>query len=111
MKRPYRSNATRDHTPTSRARMITFEGLLQALPHDVSVDFRGRNVRMAKHGLDCPQIRPAFQKMGCKRMAQHVRRQLLGDSRLQAISLQNLPETHSRKRFSPVVQKHKVRGL
>jgi hypothetical protein len=55
--------------------------LLQATSFDVSIDLRGCNRGVTKHGLDGAKIGPALEQMRRKGMPQHVRRNRLRDPR------------------------------
>ena len=52
--------------------MKLFMQLLQAGTVNMSVNLRGRNVRMAEQLLHNPKVRSALQQMGRKRMSQRV---------------------------------------
>src|SRR5262249_15218206 len=55
--------------PRSRARMVLLVHLLQPLAADVGIDLRGRDVRVAEHGLERPQVDAALQQMRREGMA------------------------------------------
>ena len=52
---------------------------------DVCVDLSCGKIRMAKHELNGPQVGPAFEQMGRKRMPDYVRAQRPGEIRAAAV--------------------------
>ena len=58
---------------------------------DVGVAVCRGNARMAQHLLDDTQICAIFKKVGCKRVAQRVRRNRARDSRLLGIAFHSIP--------------------
>ena len=73
--------------------VMCFVNLLQPLFHDVGINLRRGNIRMAQHQLNRAQIRAAFQQMRCKTVAQHVRSRTNTQSGLPTIRRENLPNT------------------
>jgi len=60
---------------------------------DMGIDLRGRDVRVAQHGLYRPQISPVVQKVGGEGVAQHVGTHGAGaDPGLDGVRLQQPPE-------------------
>ena len=55
--------------------MVGLHHLAEPFGLHVGIDLGGRNVSMAKHLLDRAQVRPTFQQVAGKTMAQHVRRE------------------------------------
>src|SRR5688572_13682956 len=91
--------------------VTTFVDLLQPGTKHMSVYLGRRNVRMTQHQLHGSQVRTVFQKVRCKGMPHHVWSQFLTDARLQSVSSQDLPETHSRHGLSTLVQEQILRML
>ena len=75
-----------------RPRMRLLIDVLEVLFHNVRIDLRGGNVRMAEHFLNGAQIRAVFQQVHGKGMAQRVRRDVLGDAGGLLIMLDDPPE-------------------
>ena len=74
---------------------------------DVSIDFRGGNVRMAEEFLNNPDISAALEKMRCERMPKGVGADVLGDARYEDVFAEYLPETHpSQRTAAGVKEKH-----
>ena len=61
--------------------------LLQPLADDLGVDLGGGDVRVAQHHLERAQIRPVFQQVGRKGVAQGVGGDVLLNPRLFLIVL------------------------
>ena len=59
----------------SGPRMELVVHLAQPLARDVGVDLGGRDVGVAQHGLQRPQVRAPLEQMGGEGVAEHVRRQ------------------------------------
>ena len=47
--------------------------LASAAVADVGVELRRREIGMAKHLLDAPEIGPALEQVGCERVPEEVR--------------------------------------
>ena len=56
----------------------------------MGINLRGRDIGVPQHALQAPQIRSAFQQMGCKGVTQDVGRQIVEDPRLFAVPRQQL---------------------
>jgi hypothetical protein len=52
--------------------MMGLDDFSQALRQHMRINLRRRNVRVAKHLLDGPEIRPAGQEMAGERMPQNM---------------------------------------
>src|SRR5689334_16391863 len=74
---------------------------------DVSVDLRGRDVRVPKHFLDRPQVGASLQQVGCKRVSERVGRHVLFNSRAFDVLPEDLPGTHARERLPPDIEKER----
>ena len=57
-----------------RQRMLCQNQLLQPRIEDMCINLCGREIRMAKKGLDHPQIRAVLQQMGRECVAEHMGR-------------------------------------
>ena len=44
--------------------------------HYMGIDLRGGDGAVSEQGLDVPNVHSCFQKRGCKRMAEHMRRHM-----------------------------------
>src|SRR5262249_35011409 len=64
---------------------------------NVRVDLRGRQIGVAEHHLDRAEIGASLEEVRRKRMSQHVRAQAARDAGLDAVLLQDLPETDPRQ--------------
>src|SRR5215831_733338 len=67
----------------------------QARFEDVCVDLRRRQIRVAKHHLNRPEIGAAFEQVRGKRVANDVRTQRVRQTGGGAVTLENLPEPHT----------------
>ena len=85
--------------------------LLQPFHADVGIDFRSGDGRMAQHHLDCPKIRPMFQKVGGEGVTQGVWRELVGDTDFPAVSFQDFPESLAGQGVSKPVEKEYIAFL
>src|SRR5581483_9323577 len=81
-------------------RMELLMGPLQMIARNVRVDLGRRDVGVAEHGLDRPQIRAVFQEMRRERMPQRVRRHALLDARREPMLPESFPETLPRHRLT-----------
>src|SRR5262249_50864368 len=63
----------------------------------VGVDLRGREVGMAEHGLNGPQIGSALEQMRRERVAQHVRTEVTANAGPAPVGLERLPEAKARE--------------
>lgn len=68
-------------------------------------------VRMAQHGLDRADVRPAADEMGGKGMPQGVRRDVLCNPRLLPVGFDNLPEALAAHGPAAAVGKQQIRIL
>src|SRR3990167_8415494 len=84
--------STASHPIASTARVVLLVQLPQSLPRYLGVDLRGRNVGVSQQHLHHAQISTVVEQVCRKRMAQGVRRQVLGDARVQRVLLDQLPE-------------------
>ncbi len=66
----------------------------------MGVDLCGREVAVTEQELHYPQIGTAVQEMRCECVSQAVRRQLLADTRLLCIALDDVPERLARHTVS-----------
>src|SRR5215471_35918 len=57
--------------------MMLIQRVAKARPDHVSVDFRGRQIRVSEHGLDTAKIGAPFEKVRGKGMPKHVWRQVM----------------------------------
>ena len=53
--------------------MVVLDGPAEPVDRDMGVDLRGGNVCMAQQGLNHPQVSPAFEQVGGKRVSQYMR--------------------------------------
>src|SRR5258705_5292611 len=81
----------------SRPRMKTVVDRSHPLLKHVRVDLRRREIGVAEHHLDGPEIGAAVEQVGRKGMAQHVRAERPGHLCAPAIRLQDLPEPDARQ--------------
>ncbi len=72
--------------------MVLGVQVLQALAGDVRIDLGGRQIAVTQEHLHHAQVRAVIEQVGCKGMAQGVRRQFLLDARLLGIALDDVPE-------------------
>src|SRR5215831_9760505 len=70
----------------------------QARFEDVRINLRRRQIRVAKHHLNRPEIRTAFEQVRGKRMADDVRAQRARQTSGGAVTLENFPEAHAAER-------------
>jgi len=63
----------------------------QSLLDHVRIDLRGRDIDMAEHVLQRPEISPAFQQVRRKGMPQRMRAKGLVNSRLVQILIEDFP--------------------
>jgi hypothetical protein len=73
--RPQLRSGTRAHfvAPTLRAWMMRLIYLFQPFFDYMGIDLRRRDVGMAEHQLDRPQIRATLQQVRGKTVSQHMR--------------------------------------
>ena len=64
----------------------------QLLLHQLSIHLSGRNIAVPHHLLNGMKVRPIFQQMGRKTVAQSVRRNILINMGLFLIALDDFPE-------------------
>ena len=64
----------------------------QLLLHQLSIHLSGRNIAVPHHLLNGMKVRPIFQQMGRKTVAQSVRRNILINMSLFLIALDDFPE-------------------
>ena len=72
--------------------MMAVQGIPQTRANHVRIDFRGRKISMAEHGLHAAQIGPAIQKMRRKRMPQHMWRQVMKNAGFLPVCFDGGPE-------------------
>ena len=65
---------------------------------NVCIDLRSRQIRVSKHDLNRPKIRPPLEQMRREGVSEHVRAQLARNARPDAVVLQHFPESHARQR-------------
>ena len=75
----------------------------------MGVNLRRRDIGVAEHFLNAPQIGPVFHKMGRKRVAQGVRRYIRLNVRFLGIMFNQFPETLSAHRKPGTVGEQNVR--
>ncbi len=80
----------------SSSGMMLVHGPPQPRTHYMRINLGRRDVGMPQHALQASQVRSAFQQVRGERMTQHVRRQIVENSRLLAISRQQLPKSLAR---------------
>src|SRR5437588_12824324 len=102
MRRPRRSQSpnkthAEDLFGGSSAGMVALMQLLQSFERHVRINGRRRNVRVTEQQLDDAQIGAVIQKVRRECMSQRMRRQdRAGDARLDAVALDQLPESLAR---------------
>src|SRR5208283_2215381 len=72
--------------------MVLVDSLPQARPQHVRVDLGGGDVGVSQHGLHAAQVGAAFQQVGGKAVPDGVRRQMLKNAGLAAMTAQQFPE-------------------
>src|SRR5215470_10151837 len=65
---------------------------------DVRVDLRRRQIRMAKHHLNRPEVGASFEQVRRKRMADDMRAQRARKTGGRTVTFENLPESHAAQR-------------
>src|SRR5581483_3188166 len=77
---------------TLRTRMVAVVHRAHAMLQHVRVNLRRREIRVAKHQLDCAQVGAALQQVRREGMTQHVRADGRAQACLARIRLEDLPE-------------------
>jgi hypothetical protein len=73
--------------------MMFLNRIAESRPHHVSINLRGRNIRMSQHDLYATQVRTVLQQMGSKTVPQNVRRQPAENARFFTMDRQQFPKT------------------
>src|SRR5260370_41327286 len=99
-----RRGSPRNESPRPAAlctRGMRFVNLLQPLLDAMGGNLGGRNVGVAKHELNGPEPRAAFEQMRGKAVPQHVRSQRDAQTCQPSIGGKYLPHTDSARRRAP----------
>src|SRR5262245_25032295 len=66
--------------------------VLETLARDVRVDLSSRKIAVPEQHLHDPQVRAVIEQVRRERMAQRVRREILGHPGLAGVALDDVPE-------------------
>src|SRR5262245_28510971 len=77
---------------------------------DVRVDLRRREIGVAEHQLDGAQVGASLERMGRKRVPQHVRTERARQMRAASMLLQDLPEADAAERAAARVDEQARRA-
>src|SRR6185437_12803877 len=91
--------------------MVLFIDFLQAFLHDVRINLRRRNIRMAEHKLNRTQIRAPLQQVSRKTMTQHVRFQFQSQRCFSPVLRKLFPETDAAHAAPEAIQENVWRQL
>jgi hypothetical protein len=80
----------------SGSRMKFSVDLLQTFASDMGVDLCSRDIGVAQHKLNSPEISPILEKVCGKTVAEHMRSQWFGNSGFDSVASQNFPESLTR---------------
>ena len=83
--------------------MVSVVDLFQAFLQDVRVNLSGRNVAVTQHELDGAQVGAPFEQVRRERVPHQMGRYSGRNPRRPAVASDDLPEAHSRKRTSALV--------
>src|SRR5260370_37474096 len=90
---------------------MRFVNLLQPLLDDVGVNLGSRNVRVAEHELDGPEVCAALEQVRGKTVPQHVMRKSDAHSGLPSISRKYLPDAEAaQRRSAPISDQRRSAG-
>jgi hypothetical protein len=84
--------------------MSSFIDLPQLSLAKMGIDLSGSNICVSQQLLDNPEIRPVFQKVGGKGVAQHVGSDLLRYATPLGVLLEDLPKPLARQPFAVQIQ-------
>ena len=76
----------------ARQRMLVLHQGAQLLVQHMRVDLRGGDVGVAEHGLHAAQVRSALEQMGRETVPDHVRGQIVKNTRFPSQRRQQFPE-------------------
>src|SRR5215471_20375989 len=93
--RTLESSRIRPVPTTSGPRVETVVDRSEARFKDVRINLRRRQIGVAKHHLNRPEIGAAFEQVRCERVTDDMRAQRAREAGGGAVTFENLPESHA----------------